>query len=77
MVHLDVEDCSEKLLRQHNYAIKNQLLASKALKPQRGASKKPLIGGCGCDVLVLYGIRVLAPATLSTNESRASLNLDQ
>ena len=30
VVHLDVEDCSEKLLRQHSYAIKNQLVASKA-----------------------------------------------
>ena len=27
---LDVEDCSEKLLRQHSYVIKNQLVASKA-----------------------------------------------
>ena len=25
VVHLDVEDCSEKLLRQQSYAIKNQL----------------------------------------------------
>ena len=25
LVHLDVEDCSEKLLRQQSYAIKNQL----------------------------------------------------
>ena len=30
VVHLDVEECSEELLRQHSYAIKNQ----------RGASKK-------------------------------------
>ena len=30
VVHLDVEDCSEKLLRQHSNAIKNQLVASKA-----------------------------------------------
>ena len=28
-----------------------------------------LVGGFGCDELVLYGIRELAPATLSTNES--------
>ena len=27
---LDVEDCSEELLRQQSYAIKNQLVASKA-----------------------------------------------
>ena len=25
LVHLDVEDCSEELLRQQSYAIKNQL----------------------------------------------------
>jgi len=25
VVHLDVEDCSEELLRQQSYAIKNQL----------------------------------------------------
>ena len=30
LVHLDVEDISEELLRQHSYAIKNQLVASKA-----------------------------------------------
>ena len=30
VVHLDVEDFSEELLRQHSYAIKNQLVASKA-----------------------------------------------
>ena len=29
VVHLDVEDCSEELLRQHSYAIKNQLVTSK------------------------------------------------
>ena len=38
---------------------------------------KPLPGGFGCDELVLYGIRELAPATLSTNESQASTFLDQ
>ena len=31
-----------------------------AIKNQRGASKKPLVGGFGCNELVLYGIRVLA-----------------
>ena len=30
LVHLDVEDCSEELLSQQSYAIKNQLVASKA-----------------------------------------------
>ena len=46
VVHLDIE----KLLHQQSYAIKNQ----------RGASKIPLVGGFGCDELVLYGIRLLA-----------------
>ena len=108
VVHLDDEDYSEELLHQHSFAIKNQLVASKA----------PY-----CSSLVLYGIRapiigsfragkppilILAePARskqkapskglwmrwagslwhkrhwrsntmkLSTNESRASLDLDQ
>ena len=30
VVHLDVEEWSEELLRQLSYAIKNQLVASKA-----------------------------------------------
>ena len=30
LVHLDVEDCSEELLRKQSYAIKNQLDSSKA-----------------------------------------------
>ena len=42
MVHLDVEDQVEELLRQLSYAMKNQLV---------------LVGGFGCDELVLYGIR--------------------
>ena len=37
-----------------------------AIKNQRGASKKPLVGGFGCDELVLYGIRVLAEQLLGT-----------
>ena len=56
VVHLDVEECSEELLRQQSYAIKNH------------------VG------LVLYGIRLLAQASLgklSTNKSRASTFLDQ
>ena len=28
-----------------------------SIKNQRGASKKPLVGGFGCEELVLYGIR--------------------
>ena len=35
-----------------------------AIKNQREASKKPLVGGFGCDELVLYGIRVLAEQLL-------------
>ena len=31
LVHSDVEDCSEELLHQQSYAIKNQLVTSKAL----------------------------------------------
>ena len=60
LVHLDVEDCSEELLRQQSYAIKNQ----------RGA-----IRGLWMPELVLYGMRTLAQASLgklSTNERRAS-----
>ena len=34
VVHLDVEDCSEELLRQQSYAIKNQLGHP---KPQTGS----------------------------------------
>ena len=59
--------CTERSYYRRPYAIKNQ----------RGASKKPLVGGFGCDELVLYGIRELAPATLSTNERQASTFLDQ
>ena len=60
MVHLGVEDCSEDLLRQQSYAIKNQ----------RGASKILLEGvilrskAFGFDELVLYGIRLLAKQIL-------------
>ena len=35
-----------------------------AIKNQRGASKKPLEGGFGCDELVLYGERDTWGATL-------------
>ena len=37
-----------------------------AIKNQRGASKIPLVGGFGCDELVLYGIRLLAKQLLGT-----------
>ena len=37
-----------------------------AIKNQRGASKKPLVGGFRCEELVLYGIRVLAEQLLGT-----------
>ena len=39
--------CTERSYYRRPYAIKNQ----------RGASKKPLVGGFGCEELVLYGIR--------------------
>ena len=35
-----------------------------AIKNQRGASKKPLVGGFGCEELVLYGIRVVVKQLL-------------
>ena len=50
------------------------------IKNQRGASKKPLVGGFGCDELVLYGIRVLAEqhyAQDSTNESKSRCPLSK
>ena len=40
LVHLDVEDCSEELLRQQSYAIKNQLGHPKPLE-----RKIPPLGG--------------------------------
>ena len=47
-VHLDVEDCSEELLRQQSYyAIQNQL----------GHPKPPTKGLCSS--LVLYGVRIV------------------
>ena len=89
MVHLDVEDFSEELLRcllchkEPAPRIQSPLLGAFCLllagslwhkgaynrtfpcmeanypyviKNQRGASKKHLVGGFGCDELVLYGI---------------------
>ena len=37
---------------------------SYAIKKQRGASKKPLVGDFGCEELVLYGIRDTGGATI-------------
>ena len=66
LVHLHVEECSEELLRQQSYAIKNQ----------RGGSKIPPNGGIlrseassrefWMPELVLYGIRLLAKQLLGT-----------
>ena len=50
--------CTERSYYRRPYAIKNQRRASK--DPSRGLCvPKPLVGGFGCDELVLYGIRVL------------------
>ena len=46
------------------YAIKNQRGASKISPMGVFCVPKPLVGGFGCDELVLYGIRELASATL-------------
>ena len=52
LVHLDVEECSEELLRQQSYAIKNQL-----------GHPKPPLGALALELwmpeLVLYGKRLL------------------
>ena len=53
------------------------LLCHKEPARSKQSVPKPLVGGFGCDELVLYGIRELAPATLSTNESQVSTFLDQ
>ena len=59
LVHLDVEECSEELLRQQSYAIKNQL-----------GHPKPPLGALALELwmpeLVLYGIRLLAKQFLGT-----------
>ena len=114
VVHLDVEDFSEELLRcllchkeparriqspllgafclllagslWHKGAYNRTFQCMEAnypyLMPLRTSSShpKPPVGGFGCDELVLCGIRDTGVATLwtiSTNESRASLSLDQ
>ena len=61
LVHLDVEDCSEELLRQQSYAIKNQrggILRSKAL-----------IRGLWLPELVLFGIRCKTAGASITREA--------
>ena len=87
LVHLDVEDCSEELLRQQSYAtyVKGfQFYPSNYpddIKNQRAFERKiPLVGGLWMPELVLYGIRLSAQALLgklSTNERQASKFLDQ
>ena len=56
MVHLDVEEWSEELLRQLSYTHWGVFCVP-----------KPLVGGFGCDELVLYGIRELAQQFLGSN----------
>ena len=70
LVHLDVEACSEELLRQQSYAIKNQLVheANYPLchkEPARIKQNNPqwrLL----MPELVLYGKRLLAKQFLGT-----------
>ena len=57
LVHLDVEDCSEELLRQQSYAIKNQLGHPKPPTRGFGTQNTPIGGYFACPSLVLYGIR--------------------
>ena len=67
VVHLGVEDCSEELLRQQSYAIKNQRGARK-IHPNGGIlrSKAPSMGLWMPELLVLYVIRLLAKQFLGT-----------
>ena len=41
-----------------------------AIKNQRGASKKPLVGGFGCEELVLYGLRDSSNSSEKSSTSR-------
>ena len=59
MVHLDVEECSEELLRQQSYAIKNQLGHPKPPTRGFGTQNTPIGGYFACSSLVLYGIRIV------------------
>ena len=58
VVHLDVEDCSEELVLQQSYAIKNQL-GHRTVETQN----TPIDIGVyfACSSLVLYGIRAPIP----------------
>ena len=67
VVHLDVEDCSEELLRQQSYAIKKQLGHPKLPTRGFGTQNTPIGGYFACSSLVLYGIRLLAKQFLETN----------
>ena len=59
LVHLDVEGTSEELLRQLSYAIKNQLVASKAPRGGFGTQTTPIGEYFACSSLVLYGIKIV------------------
>ena len=52
--------CTERIYYRCTYAIKNQRGASKIPPLGVFCVPKPLVGGFGCDELVLYGIRELA-----------------
>ena len=54
--HLDVEDCSEELIRQQSYVIKNQLGHPKPPNRGFGTQNTPIGGYFTCCLLVLYGI---------------------
>ena len=74
VVHLHVEDSSKELFRQQSYALKNQLgypNPDGGIFPSRGLWMR----GAGS---LWHNIAGLSNTLkLSTNESRASLDLDQ
>ena len=55
--HLDVEDCSEELVRQQSYAIKNQFGHPKPPTRGFGTQNSPIVKYFTCSSLILYGIR--------------------
>ena len=57
LVHLDVEDCSEELLRQQSYDIKKQLGHPKPPTSGFGTQNTPIGGYFACPSLVLYVLR--------------------
>ena len=74
--NLDVEDCPEELLRQQSYAKKNQLGLTLGGILRSKATRR----GLWMPELVLYGTKLLAPASLGkllTNESAVLKVLDQ